>query len=139
MLAQAFCPQSTTFLVTTNGTTLTANAQVVSFNPTIALQAAAQATGLSFMPECVQVVNQGASGVWISFTSALRVATVPAANPSQEIWVQPNNLPGSRVVMRLGGLWGVANAASAVAYCLQINTISVGLSIPLSITFGEGQ
>jgi hypothetical protein len=130
-IATAFCMQSNTFLVTTNGTTLTPSAQLVSFDPVISSQPAAQATGLSSPPPQVRVVNTGTSIVYISFTSALRTAAVPGANPSLEFPI----LPGEDAVFTLSN---APNANSATPYALQINTISVGVSQALLVTFGEG-
>lgn len=128
----AFCPMGNTFLVTTNGTTLTASAQVVSFNPVIASQTAAQGSGLSMTPNSARVVNTGASLVYLSFTTALRTAAVPSAGtPSLEFPI----LAGEDAIFTLPA---PANVGSAVPYTLQINTISVGLSQILLVTFGEG-
>ncbi len=131
-IGAAFCPMGNTFLVTTNGTTLTASAQLASFNPVIASQVAAQASGLSMTPNCARVVNTGTSLVYISFTSALRVAVVPTAGaPSLEFPI----LAGEDAVFTLP--WP-ASVQSATPYCLQMNTISVGVSQLLLVTFGEG-
>lgn len=131
-IGASFCSQSNTFLVTTNGTTLTPSAQLASFNPTLSAQPAAQATGLALPPPQVRVVNTGASIVYISFTSALRIAAVPiAGTPSLEFPL----LPGEDAVFTLPN---TPNAQSASPYALQINTISVGLSQALLVTFGEG-
>jgi hypothetical protein len=128
----AFCPQGNTFLVTTNGTTLTPSAQVVSFNPTLTAQTTAQGSGLSNPPPQARVVNTGASLVYVSFTSALRTAAVPTAStPSLEFPV----LAGEDAIFTLPS---GANVNSAAPYSLQINTISVGVSQALLVTFGEG-
>lgn len=131
-IGSAFCPQGNTFLVTTNGTTNTASAQVVSFNPNIASQTTAQGSGLGMPPPQARVVNTGASIVYVSFTSALRTAVIPTAGtPQLEFPV----LPGEDAVFTLPQ--GV-NVGSAVPYAIQINTISVGVSQVLLVTFGEG-
>jgi hypothetical protein len=127
---QAFCPQSATFLVTTNGTTLTASTQTVSFAP---VQSASQATGLFQCPPNVRVVNTGASQVFISFTNVARVAVVPGANPSLETVVQP----GEDRTFNLNQL-PIASQTPALNLTLQINTISVGINQALYVTFGEG-
>lgn len=134
MFNQAFCSQSATFLVTTNGVTLTPSAQVVSFATPIASQPAAQATGLTNCPPQVRVVNTSTGIVYISFTFALRVAAVPGANPSQEFPVQPGE---DRVFTLLQT--PQASQTPALDMTLQINTIAAGLSAPLLVTFGEGQ
>lgn len=83
-------------------------------------------------PPQARVVNTGASVVYVSFTSALRTAAVPtAATPSQEFPV----LPGEDAIFTLPQ--GV-NVGSATPYAIQINTISVGVSQNLLVTFGEG-
>lgn len=129
-IGAAFCPQGNTFLVTTNGTTLTPSAQVVSFSP--GTQSTAQGSGLTNPPPQARVVNTGASLVYVSFTSALRTAAVPTAGtPSLEFPV----LAGEDAIFTLPS---GANVLSAVPYCLQINTISVGVSQVLLVTFGEG-
>ncbi len=129
-IGAAFCPQGNTFLVTTNGTTNTASAQVVSFSP--GAQTTAQGSGLSMPPPQARVVNTGASIVYVSFTSALRTAVIPTAGtPQLEFPV----LPGEDAVFTLPQ--GV-NVGSAVPYAIQINTISVGVSQVLLVTFGEG-
>lgn len=127
----AFNPQSNTFNVTTNGTTLTPSAQVVSFAP---VQSTAQATGLFICPPQVRVVNTGTSQVFISFTSALRTAAVPGSGtPSLEVAVQP----GEDIVFTLTQ-YPLPNQTPALDLTLQINTISVGTSQVLYVTFGEG-
>jgi hypothetical protein len=128
----AFNPQSATFLVASNATPSTASAQLVSFNPTLTAQPAAQASGLQACPSQVRVVNTGTVVVYISFTSALRVAVVPGANPGLELPV----LPG---VERVFTLQQVPNALSATPYALQVNTISTVATQNLLVTFGEGQ
>jgi ferric-dicitrate binding protein FerR (iron transport regulator) len=133
MFNQAFCPQSPTFLVTTNAVTLTPSAQVVSFASPASSQPAAQATGMTQMPPQARVVNTGASLVYISFTFAVRVAAVPGANPSQEYPVQP----GEDRVFTLPQN-PQASQTTALNMTMQINTISVGLSQALLVTFGEG-
>ncbi len=131
-IGSAFCPQGNTFLVATNATPSTASAQLVSFNPVLASQVTAQASGLSMPPPQARVVNTGTGIVYVSFTSALRVAVIPtAANPQLEFPI----LPGEDAVFTLPQ--GV-NVGSAVPYAIQINTISVGVSQVLLVTFGEG-
>jgi hypothetical protein len=131
-IGASFTPQGNTFLVTTNGTTLTPSAQLASFDPVIASQPAAQASGLQICPPQARVVNSGASIVYLSFTTALRTAAVPtAAAPSLEFPI----LPGEDAVSTIPQS---PNAQSASPYALQINTISAGLSQPLLVTFGEG-
>jgi hypothetical protein len=131
-IGSAFCPQGNTLLVTTNGTTLTPSAQLASFNPQISAQPAAQATGLSNPPPQARIVNTGTAIVYVSFTSALRTAAVPGATtPSLEFPV----LAGEDAVFTLPS---GANVSSATPYALQINTISVGVSQALLVTFGEG-
>jgi hypothetical protein len=125
---QAFGPLGNTFLVTTNAAANTASAQTVSFNPIIASQPAAQATGLSTPPPQVRVCNTGTSVVYISFTAAAHTAVAPAANPSIDFPV----LPGEDVVFT------VPQPPTTPNYTLAINTISPGTSVPLLVTFGEG-
>ena len=126
----AFNPQGLTFNITTNATPSTASAQIVSFAPGAST---ATGSGLTFCPQCVRVVNTGATVVYISFTTALRVAVIPAAaTPSQEFPVLPNS-------ERVFNLPQPANVSSATPYTLQVNTISTGTSIVLNATFGEGQ
>jgi hypothetical protein len=128
----AFVPQGNTFNVTTNATPSTASAQLVSFDPTISSQPAAQASGLQFQPPQVRVVNQGTAAVFMSFTTAAHVAVIPTSGtPSIDFPVQP----GEDVVFTIGQ---TANAQSATPYTIQINTISTGASQTLMVSFGEG-
>jgi hypothetical protein len=128
----AFCPQGNTFLVTTNGTISTASAQLASFDPVIASQPAAQASGLQICPPQVRVANLGTAVVYISFTSATHVAVLPATNPSLDLPVFPG-------IERVFTLQQTPNVLSATPYALQMNTISGTASQPLLVTFGEGQ
>ena len=131
-IGSAFCPQGNTFLVATNATPSTASAQLVSFNPVLTAQVTAQASGLSMPPPQARVVNTGTAIVYVSFTSALRVAVIPtAANPQLEFPI----LPGEDAVFTLA--FG-PNVGSATPYDLQINTISTVASQNLLVTFGEG-
>jgi hypothetical protein len=128
---QSFCPQGNTFLVTTSITTLTAAAQTVSFAPPPAVQPAAQATGMNICPPQVRISAPSANTnpVFVSITSAVRTAAVPGANPSLEFPVNA----GEDIVLTLPQLPTVASIQT-----LQINTISVGVSQTLYVTFGEG-
>ncbi len=127
----AFQNQGNTFSVTTNASASTASAQLASFNPVLANQPAAQASGLTNCPSQVRVVNLGNTTVWISFTTALRVAVIPAGTPQLETPV----LAGEDIVFTLQQL---PNAGSATPYTIQINTISTGVSQALAVSFGEG-
>jgi hypothetical protein len=125
-----FSPQGNTFAVTTNGTGNTASAQLVSFDPVISSQPAAQASGISNCPPQVCVANLGTAVVYVSFTSALRSAVAPGANPSLELPVFPG-------ISRVFTLQQTPNVGSATPYAIQINTISASASQPLLVTFGE--
>lgn len=132
-IGAAFTPQSATFNITTNATPATASAQLVSFNPVLAAQVAAQASGLGFCPQCVRVVNTGTVPVWISFTTALRTAIIAVAGtPSLE------EVPVLAGAIEVFALSQVANVASATPYTLQVNTIASVASQVLYVTFGEG-
>jgi hypothetical protein len=125
----AFQAQSNTFAITVG---VASSSTPVSFNPTLANQAAAQASGLQSQPPQVRVVNQGTAPVYISFTTAARTAVAPVAGtPSLEVPVQP----GEDIVFTLTQ---IANANSATPYTLLVNTISGTAAQPVLVTFGEG-
>jgi hypothetical protein len=128
----SFQPQGNTFSVVTNATGSTASAQLVSFNPNVASQPAAQASGLQSCPSQAKIYNAGTVVVFISFTSALRTAAIPGTNPSLEFPV----LPGAIVTVTIPQ---TPNVNSATPYCLQINTISATATQQLYVTFGEGR
>lgn len=126
----AFQPQGRTFLVTTNATPSTASAQVVSFNPVLASQPTAQATGLSFMPLQMRVVSDAANTgiVFVNLTTVTVTAAAPGANPSFQYPILPNE---DMVVTN--------RDTPAADYTVRINTISPIASQKLYVTFGEGQ
>jgi hypothetical protein len=124
-----FTPNSPTFAVTTSGTTLTPLSQQVSFASPASSQPAAQATGLTQTPPNVRIVNTSTGIVYVSITNVPRTAAVPGANPSQEFPVNPGEdrvfgVPASPLPVNLNTLY--------------INTIAVGTSATLMVTFGEG-
>jgi hypothetical protein len=130
----AFQNQSATFDVTTDGTTLTAAAQVVSFADPVSSQPATQATGLTRCPPQVRCVNTSDGVVYISFTSGLRTAAVPGTDPSKEFPLAA----GEDRVFSLTQFPQESQNPS-VNMTLQINTIAVGTSAVINVTFGEGR
>lgn len=129
----SFANKSATFSVTTNAVTLTPSAQVVSFVSPASAQSAAQATGLTQCPPQVRCVNTSTGVVYISFTHALRTAAVPGTNPSIEF---PLNAGEDRVFTLTD--FPQSAQTAALNMTLQINTIAVGLSSVVNVTFGEG-
>jgi hypothetical protein len=128
----AFQNQSNTFSVVTSGTTLTSLSQTVSFASPINSQPAAQATGLaSPAPPNFRIVapSTNANPVFVSITNAARTAAVPGTNPSLEFPI----LPGE------DKLFSLTNFPQPPNFTLLINTISVGTSQQLYVTFGEGR
>jgi hypothetical protein len=131
MSDQAFIPQSNTFNVTTSGTTLTPLSQVVSFSTPISGQPAAQASGLSVVPPQARIVNTSTGIVYVSITGAPRTAAIPGpSTPSLEIPIAV----GTATVISLNQY-----PAAGQPQQLYINTIAVGTSAALNVTFGEGR
>lgn len=118
-------PQGNTYAVTTNGTTLTPSAAVILFTP-------------GQIPSQVRVYHSGATNpVFISFTTALRTAAIAVPGTPQ---LEVPLLPGAERVFTLPQFPNSTSVGNtATQYALQINTISVGTSINLYLTFGEGQ
>lgn len=131
----AFGPQGLTFNVTTNATPATASAQTIQFVPTsTGGSTTATYAGINYCPSQVRVVNTGTAIVYLSITSAARVAVVPTAGtPSQEYPVLPNE----DVVFTLSAQPQQSQTGNT-NLALFINTISASASQVLNVTFGEG-
>ena len=130
----AFLPRGNTQAVITSGTTLTPLSQDVSFASPPSSQPAAIASGVDVCPPNARVFNASAGIVYISFTTVPRVAVIPAAGaPSLEMPVGPNE----DIVFVLPQQPQVANDPTRPAR-LSINTIAVGTSALIQVTFGEG-
>jgi hypothetical protein len=127
-------------LVTTNGVASTASAQAATFP---GAGASAMGGGSQVPPPVALIQNLGASVVWVSITLGARVAAIPAAgNTTLEVPLQPNQAVTLRAPWGPGGAEGSPGNPQTQgppgSTTLQINTISVGVSQNLSVTFGEG-
>jgi hypothetical protein len=131
----AFQAQGLTFNVTTNATPSTASAQTIQFVPTSAGgSTTATYAGINQCPTQARVVNTGTGIVYLSITSAARVAVIPTAGvPQQEYPI----LPGEDIVFTLNTA-PQPSLTGTVDQALFINTISTVASQVLNITFGEG-
>jgi hypothetical protein len=130
----AFLPQSLTILVVTSGTTLTPLSQPITF-PTL--------MGIQIPPPVAWVSNLSAGVVWFSITIGARTAAIPAGGATSfEVPIQPNQTLTFRYPWAQGGAGsegtGGGPGVQGVA-ALNINTIAVGTSAQLAVTFGEGK
>lgn len=144
MQSDAFIPQSNTMLITTSGTTLTPATQAVSFPGTAPAQMLA---GNGVPPPNVLLENMGTAVIWVSITlQANRTAAIPAAGQTTwEVPLQPGQskafrcpFPGAGAGGQVGAPGVQNNQGQGPATTLYVNTISVGTSQNLGVTFGEG-
>jgi hypothetical protein len=139
--AAAFLPQSATMYAVSSGTVSTATTQAIAFPG-----ASTAVMGPAVPPPVAMLVNLGATLVWVSLTLAARTAAIPTAGVTTfEVPLIPNVPLFLRVPFAQGSSGAEGTAGTPIlgggppqGATINLNMISTGTSIPVSVTFGEG-
>jgi len=139
MILSPFQPMGNSFIINTSGTTNTNQSTLI-----LLTGAGNLGLGAGMQPNCMRLLNKGASDIWVDWTQSAGTVTIPTAGttttgtPSVATFIEPGvdlifTLPVTFLQTAPPGQGGVGQQLQ-----FYMNTISVGVSQPLYCQLGEG-